>query len=365
MRTGIAVIGAGQISDQYLTQLVQYPDLEVRFVGDQFPERSAQQAEKHSIRAHGSLDEALVRDDVELVVNLTNPHAHAAVSEAALRAGKHVWSEKPFAIDRDDARRLMEIAADRQLRLGSAPDTFLGIGVQTALRSIQRGDIGEPLSALTLFETPGPRPMHPNLQLMYSRGAGPLLDMGPYYFTALVLALGSVTSVIANSRTSRQERIQRVGPHAGEPVVVTVPTNVTVLTRFRQDRIGTTVLSWDSPIRRDGWCEVTGTEGTLVVPDPNQFHGDLRIKRFREDDWSVVPVVGPASGRGVGALEIARAVREGRPHRASPELAYHVLDVMLSAAESLEQNAWVDVASTAPSVALLPTDWDPAACTVG
>ena len=365
---GVAVVGAGMISTQYLGNLTRYPDLDVRIVADAFGDRAAEQAAAFGVPRSGSVADALADDDVEIVVNLTNPTSHFQVSMMALAAGKHVWTEKPFALDRDEGGKLLqaanEAANEAGLRIGCAPDTFLGPGLQTALGLIEAGEIGTPVSALTLFETPGPVADHRNLELLLTRGAGPLFDMAPYYLTVLIQALGPLASVVATARTARPRRLLRVGPKAGQEFTVTVPTNVSVLAEFESGPMSTSVLSWDSPLKRHGWVEVTGTLATVTVPDPNRFDGDVRLKRHGADNWVPVPLRGESCGRGIGTLDIARAIRAGRPHRASPELAYHVLDSMISIAESLERRAFVTVESTCGRAEPLPAGWDPYARTL-
>lgn len=361
---GVAVVGAGVISHQYLGNLTRYPDLDVRIVADVFHERAAEQAAAFGVPRSGSLEEALADDDVEIVVNLTNPVSHFQVSMLALAAGKHVWTEKPFAVELDEGAKLQQAANEMGARIGCAPDTFLGPGLQTALGLIEAGEIGTPISALTLFETPGPVPDHRNLELLLTRGAGPLFDIAPYYLTALVQAFGPLASVVATARTARPRRVIRVGPKAGQEFTVTVPTNVSVLAQFESGPMSTSVLSWDSPLKRQGWVEVTGTRATIAVPDPNHFDGDVRLKRHGADEWVPVPLRGESSGRGIGTLDIARAIRAGRPHRASPELAYHVLDSMVSITESLERKAFVSIESTCERAEPLPADWDPYARTL-
>lgn len=361
---GVAVIGAGMISTQYLGNLTRYPDLDVRIVADAFQDRAAAQAAAFGVPRSGSVADALADDDVEIAVNLTNPTSHFQVSMLALAAGKHVWTEKPFAVELDEGAALQRAAGEAGTRIGCAPDTFLGPGLQTALGLIAAGEIGTPLSALTLFETPGPAPDHRNLELLLSRGAGPLFDMAPYYLTALVQALGPLASVVAAARTARPRRVIGAGPKAGQEFTVTVPTNVTVLAEFESGPMSTSALSWDSPLKRHGWVEVTGTRATIAVPDPNRFDGDVRLKRHGADEWVPVPLRGHSSGRGIGTLDIARAIRAGRPHRASAELAYHVLDSMISVTRSLERRAFVTVESSCGRAEPLPDDWDPYARTL-
>jgi predicted dehydrogenase len=361
---GVAVVGAGVISDQYLANLTRYPDLDVRIVADALTDLAASQASSYGVPRSGSLGEALADDGVEIVVNLTNPRAHFEVTSAALAAGKHVWTEKPFAVELSQGAALRSAAAQAGLRIGCAPDTFLGPGLQTALRMIAAGEIGTPVSALTVFQTPGPAPAHRNLEVLLTRGGGPLFDMGPYYLTALVQALGPVQSVVAAARTARPARTLQAGPRAGRPLTVTVPTNVTVLAQFSAGSMATSLLSWDSPLERQGWVEVTGTEAMIAMGDPNHFDDPVRLKRHGDKDWVTVPPAGPLTGRGIGTLEIARALRSCRSHRASPELAFHVLDASAAAEESLRCAAFVAVTSTCAPAPLLPDDWDPYARTL-
>lgn len=356
---GVAVVGAGTISNQYLANLTSFPDLEVHIVADMFEEKAAEQAEKYGVPNSGGLQDALQNPEVEIIVNLTVPAAHADVSMAALNAGKHVWTEKPFALDRASGQALLAKAAATGLRIGGTPDTFLGAGLQTARRMIERGDIGVPLTGLTLLELPGPVDEHRNLEILLSKGAGPLFDMGPYYLTALVQTFGSVSSVVANARTARPKRVLQVGPKAGQEITVQVPTYVSVIAEFESGEMSTSVLSWDSPHRRVGHVEITGTEATVSIPDPNMFEGDLKIRRKDDDDWAVVPATGPVGGRGLGVLDVGRSLRAGVPHRASGQLAYHVLDTMASIIESIERRDFVAVASSAPQSEALPMEWDP------
>ena len=230
---GVAVIGAGTISDQYLTDLVAYPDLDVRFVADVFTDRAREQADKYGVEGAGSVDDALARDDVEIVVNLTIPAAHADVAHQAMAAGKHVWNEKPLATSRKAAQELVERADELGLLLGGAPDTVLGPGIQTSRRMIERGDIGRALTASAVMQSSGPHHWHPNPDFLYQAGAGPLLDMGPYYLTALTQFFGPIRRVAALGSTSGPTRTIGRGPRAGQSFDVTVPSYVSALYEFR------------------------------------------------------------------------------------------------------------------------------------
>lgn len=371
-RTGVGIIGAGMISEQYLQHLTTFPDVEVLVVGDLDVARARERATAFGVPSSGTAQDVLDHDGVQIVVNLTVPAVHAQVSSAILAAGKHVWTEKPLTVDRASGRALLAQAAAAGLRVGCAPDTVLGPGVQTARRAIDRGDIGVPLSANTAFQWVGPDVVHPNPQFLYARGGGPLLDMGPYYVTALVHVFGAVGAVAATGSRSRTERSVVVGPDAGTTFPVEVPTHVNVLTRFEGGGVAQSVLSFDSPLFRMGVVEITGTEGTIVVPDPNTFTGGVRIARPLRDlstfppeqEWVEVPEVGAVTGRGLGLLEMARAIAADRPHIATGELGYHVLDTLLCVQESIEAEQFVEVESTVGAVPTLPDDFDPFAATL-
>src|SRR5215218_5310895 len=229
---GIGVIGAGTISDAYLKSLASFPDVTVHAIGDLRPEAAAAKAEEFGIQVHGGPDVVLSHPDVEIVVNLTVPIAHVEVALAAIAAGKHVWSEKPFSLDQDSGLKLMATAKDAGLRLGCAPDTFLGPGLQTARRIIANGDIGEPLTALTLMQSPGPESWHPNPAFLFQEGAGPLFDIGPYYLTAFVQMFGPVARAAAVGSIGRPTRVVGKGPRAGERFAVTTPSHVSTLIGF-------------------------------------------------------------------------------------------------------------------------------------
>ncbi|WP_432574415.1 Gfo/Idh/MocA family protein [Kineococcus sp. SYSU DK005] len=361
---GIGIIGAGVISGTYLENLTSFPDVEVHAVGDLFPEAAKARAEEHGVPHHGGIDAVLQNDDVEIVINLTIPAAHVEVSLQAIAAGKHVWSEKPVALDREGGRQLIEAAQAAGVRLGCAPDTFLGTGLQTALTALRRGDIGTPLTALTLMQSPGPESWHPNPAFLFQHGAGPLFDIGPYYFTLLVQAFGPVAAVAAVGSKSRESRVIGSGPRAGESFDVTVPTHVSALAQFEGGQSSQSILSFDSPLQRHGFVEITGTEATLEVPDPNNFDGDVRIRRTGSEEWELLASTKALSTRGTGALEMARAIRAGRPHRVQGALAHHVVDVMISIDESIRSRSFVDVTSTVEAAEPLPADWDPFARTV-
>ncbi|MGN6743642.1 MAG: Gfo/Idh/MocA family protein [Amnibacterium sp.] len=359
---GVGVIGAGVISDQYLTNLTTFPDVAVRFIADLDVPRAEAQAQKYGVAGSGSVDRLLADEDVEIVVNLTIPAAHADVAHQALDAGKHVWNEKPLTLDRASATELLAHADRAGLRVACAPDTVLGAGIQTALRAIREGVIGTPLTATTMMLSPGPESWHPNPAFLFARGGGPLLDMGPYYLTTLVSAFGSVGSVAATASTAFATRTVGSGPIAGTEFPVEVPTHVGALLRFAEGGASAqSTFSFQSALARQGFVEITGSDGVLVLPDPNRFDGDTTLWRRGSDEPETLTAEGADAGRGLGVLDLARAIRSGGRERASGALAAHVLDVMLSIAEAAETDRFVDVASRAPQPDPLPVEWDPAA----
>lgn len=360
---GVGLIGAGVISDEYLRNLTGFPDLRVARIADLDLARAATQAEKYGVPSSGSVAELLADPEVELVVNLTIPAAHVDVGLTALDAGKHVWAEKPLALDRESGRKLLDSAAEKGLRVASAPDTVLGAGMQSARRAIEAGRIGEPRTALAMFQSPGPESWHPAPEFLFQTGGGPLLDMGPYYLTALIQLLGPVRRVTGAGGRARETRVIGSGPRAGTEFAVTVPTTVTALLDFERGGSAQLVLSFDSALRRE-LLELTGTAGAAVLSDPNRFDGSMLVHPMGTDELVELPAEGHAATRGTGVLELARAIRAGVPERAPGELAYHVLDTMLSIDDSITTGEPVLVGSTVAVPPPLPADWDPYAATL-
>lgn len=371
---GVGVIGAGVISDTYLENLSSFPDVKVLAISDLIVDRARERAEQYDVPVWGENSVVLEHPDVQVVVNLTTPDAHIEVSRAAIAAGKHIWSEKPLGLDLDSARSLLEEAAAKGLRIGNAPDTVLGPGFQTAKRAIQDGVIGRPLFAMTSMQWQGPELFHPDPAFLFARGAGPMLDIGPYYMSALVSLFGPIAKVAAVGMKAREEREVLVGPKAGETFPVEPPSTISVLTAFEAGQQAQSMLSFDSPLARHGVFEVHGTEGSLIVPDPNRFEGAISyVKPLTQasdggeiDQPSIdIPMEGVVAGRGTGLLDMVRAIAEDRPHVASGELAYHVLEVMLSAEKSAETGEFVTIESTVAEVPAVPVDFDPFASTLG
>ena len=360
---GIGVIGAGNVSAEYLRNLTAFPDTDVVAIGDQRPEVATARANEFGIPASGGVDAVLGHPEVEIVVNLTIPAAHAEVAGQAIAAGKHVWNEKPLAADRAAALDLLEKAEAAGLRVGCAPDTFLGSGLQAARRLIDDGAIGEPLTALALMQSPGPDAWHPNPAFFFEEGAGPLFDIGPYYLTAFVQLLGSIDRAAAIGSIARPTRVVGAGPLAGTTFPVSTPSHIGTLLGFASGASAQAILSFDSPLTRV-LLEVTGTEATLICPDPNTFGGDICIRRAGAKAEETIATTTAGSSRGTGVLEMARAIRAGRPHRADGALGFHVLDAMVAVRRSAAEGAFVRIESSVERPPRLPDDWDAGAPTL-
>lgn len=343
---GVAIVGCGTISHQYLATLTGRPEVRVVACADLDAARAAQAADHYGVPVHGGLDDVLAHPDVELVVNLTVPAAHVPVALAAIRAGRHVYTEKPFTPTPAEAATILAEASAAGVLTGGAPDTFLGAGLQTAYRVVAEGRIGTPLSAIALMQGPGPQRWHPDPEFLFRPGGGPLFDMGPYYLTALAVLFGPVTRVTAVARTGFAERVIGTGPRAGQRFPVGVPTHISALLEYASGQVATVVFSFDSPLSRQAFLEITGTEATLAAPNPNSFTGPVRLRRAGDPDWTAIPVPEAGGGRGIGVCEMATAVRTGRPFRATGRLAAHMVDVITAIHDSAEQQRGLPVERT-------------------
>jgi predicted dehydrogenase len=355
-RTKVGIIGCGNISGAYLGMGQRYEVLEVAACADLLPERAKQKAEEFGIPRACTVDELLAMDDVEIIVNLTIPRVHAEVAIAALQAGKSTYAEKPFAVTREQGRRVIELAERKGLLVGCAPDTFLGAGNQTARKVLDDGWVGEPVGCAAFMMCHGHESWHPDPEFYYKPGGGPMFDMGPYYLTALVNLLGPARSVTGSATVTFPQRTITSQPLNGTIMDVEVPTHVTGIMRFAGGAVGTIVTTFDVWAAQVPVIEVYGTEGTLSVPDPNSFGGYPRVRRAGADGWSELPHTHPyADGnRGLGVADMAYALRSGRPHRASGALAFHVLDMMQAFHEASDAGRWVDLESTCERPAGLP-----------
>jgi predicted dehydrogenase len=356
----VAVVGCGVISGTYAMTLGQLGFLEVAACVDDVPERAATLAAAHGAEVH-TLDEVAHDPAIDAVVNLTPPKAHAQVTRATLEAGKAVFSEKPLGIDFAEGAALVELAGDRGVRLGCAPDTFLGAGLQTARAVIDRGDIGEPLAANAFMLQAGPEWWHPNPGLFYERGAGPLFDMGPYYFTTLVQLLGPAVRVSGAARFSRAQRLITSEPLRGSMIDVEVPTHVSAVIEHASGALSTLVTSFDVQASRYRNIEIYGTEGTLSVPDPNTFGGPVAVRGLTDQAWTEIDLL-PAhlpQQRGIGLADMLWAQRTGRAHRASGALALHVLELMDSTITAADEGRRINLTTTCDRATPLPVGLAP------
>ena len=304
---------------------------------------------------HSALNALLNDPDISIVLNLTIPQAHAEVDLAALAAGKHVYSEKPLALSADDGRRILAAASERGLRVGCAPDTFLGGGQQTSRKLIDDGWIGRPVAATAFMAGHGHESWHPDPAFYFKAGGGPMLDMGPYYITALIHLLGPVTRVTGSSKITFAQRVITSKPKYGEVIDVDVTTHLASALDFANGVVTTVVMSFDVWAHNLPRIEIYGSEGSLVVPDPNRFSGPVLLRRAGAEDWSEIPLSHSAEvGRGIGVADMASAIRNGRAHRASGELAMHALEVMLAVDEASASGRHVAIKSSVARPELLP-----------
>ncbi len=359
----VGIVGCGNISGVYFTNLLRSGVAKVTGCADLDVAKADAAAERFGIRAYPSVSALLDDEHIDLVVNLTVPKAHAEVSLAALTAGKHIYSEKPLASTREDGRAVLAEAAKRGLRVGSAPDTFLGGGHQTCRKLLDDGVIGEPVGATAFMLCHGHESWHPSPEFYYEVGGGPMMDMGPYYLTALVNLLGPIARVTGIARTTFAERTITSEPKRGKVIAVETPTHIAGIMEFAGGPIGTILTSfdvWHSTLPR---IELYGTEGTLMIPDPNSFGGEPKYMLKHETQWRPAPILhaNRENSRGIGVIDMATAHLADRPHRASGALAFHVLDVMLGFLDSSNSGGHYVPESTCDRPAALPAglqDWE-------
>jgi len=361
---GVGIIGCGNISTAYLRLSKLFKGLEVRACADMNLENAQKQAEAFGIRAN-TVDELLASDDIDMVVNLTIPDAHFEVSKSVLLAGKHVYSEKPFVLTLEEGRELAELAAAKNLRVGSAPDTFMGGAHQLARHLVDNGDVGRITSGTCFVQSPGMEMWHPNPDFFFQVGGGPMLDMGPYYISNLVQLLGPVKRVVSIASSANEYRTITSEPRNGEKIKVETPTTLHALLEFHSGASIMFGASWDVWHQSHSNMELYGTEGSLYVPDPNYFGGEVRMTHkgaFANGTPSWPHPFGEANDgekanyRTAGLADMAQAILEDRPHRCSLEFALHVVDVMTSILASGEQGQFIDLTTTCERPAALGLD---------
>ncbi len=354
-KTKIGVIGCGMISDAYLSASKRFRMIEVAACADLNTKAAQAKAEQYGIRAL-SVDELLASPEIELIINLTPPKAHAPLAMQALKAGKHVYCEKPFGIDSNEAKAVMALAKQKNLLVGCAPDTFMGGGQQTARKLLDDGWIGKPLSGTAMVMGRGPEKWA-NAPFFYDIGGGPMLDLGPYYITALVNLLGPAVAVTAVTLKGADSRT--CGPDSDPPFKrypVNVTTHLTGMVEFACGAVITVITSFEVQAHNHPPIEIYGEIGTLSVPDPNCFGGPVKVIRPGTEGWAVMPM-GHAytdQSRSIGAADMVAALQTGRKHRASGDLANHVLEIMLAFDKSSAAGGKVELTTRCERPAAMP-----------
>ncbi len=352
----VGLIGCGNICYTYFESGVTFDMLDIVACADLIPDRAKEAAEKYCVERAMSVDELINDPEIEIIYNLTVPKAHAEISLKALNAGKNVHGEKPLASNFKDGRAVYELAKKKGLLVTSAPDTFMGAALQTCRKLIDDGWIGRPIATTAFMMGWGPEEWHPNPEFFYQKGSGPLLDMGPYYLTALVSLLGPVKRVTSVTSIPYPERTIGSQPRKGEKFKVEVPTYTAGVMDFVGGAVGTLIVTFDCRASELPRIEIYGTEGSLSIPDPNNFGGPVRIRRAGATDWSEVPFthIYADNSRGIGAADMAYALRSGRKTRANVEMALHVLEIMELMNQASDQGKHLDLTTTCDRPAPLP-----------
>jgi len=351
----VGIFGCGNISGIYLKNCPTFDSLQVVACADIIPSRAEEKASAFGIKAL-SVDELLRDPEIDVILNLTIPKAHSEINLAALHAGKSVYTEKPLAVSREDGFQAVALARQNNLRLGSAPDTFLGGGLQTCRRLIDDGAIGKPVAATAFMVCHGHEGWHPDPEFYYQVGGGPMFDMGPYYLTALVSLLGPVNRVTGSAQTSFPERTITSQPRHCTKITVEVPTHVVAVLDFASGAVATLITSFDVWHHTLPRIEIYGSEGSLQVPDPNTFNGPVFLRKAADKDWREIPLThGYAeNSRGLGLADMMQAQQSNRPHRASGNLAYHVLDIMQAVHDASRLDRHIVLTSQVDRPAPLP-----------
>ncbi|MCL2243321.1 MAG: Gfo/Idh/MocA family oxidoreductase [Treponema sp.] len=328
----IGVVGCGNISDIYLTNLTVMfnKQVEVTALTDLKPDRAEKASAKYNVHYIKNTSDLINSPQTDIILNITEPNSHYKVALETVNAGKHIYGEKPLCATREEALEVLKIAEKNKLLVGNAPDTFLGAGIQTCRKIIDEGQIGKPVAAVAFMVNHGHESWHPGPEFYYKNGGGPMFDMGPYYLTALITLMGPITRVSGSAKKSFDKRTITSEPLNGKVIDVDVPTHIAGVMDFASGAAGTIITSFDVYSHTLPCIEIYGSEGSLRVPDPNTFGGKVFISRFREEKWTEAPLLSNYSenSRGLGLADMADAISTGRSHRASGELAYHVLEVM-------------------------------------
>ena len=354
----VGVVGCGVISRHYAENARAFDEFDIVACADLDARRGEALALEHGYRAL-SVEELVADPAIDVVLNLTPPNAHVEVIQAALAAGKHVYTEKPIATTPREGASLVAKADRLGLRIGCAPDIFLGGAYQAARALIDEGAIGEPLSATAAMLLGGQTTWHPDPDIFFADGAGPLLDMGPYYLTALVALLGPIHAVSGFASTRIAERTIEVGPRAGETFTASTPTHTTAALELRGGVTAAFVASFEAPSQYVCDLRIYGSDGVLELPDPNSFGGTVRLRRGRSG-WEDVSYAtrGARESRGLGLAEMVEAIGARRPHRASGELGEHVVIAARAILEAAAKGRAVTIGDRPAQPAAMPVPVD-------
>lgn len=353
----VGIIGCGNISSIYAKNCTQvFKNLEVVACADLVLDKAIKLAKEYGIPKACSVEELIESPHVDIVLNLTIPATHAEISLRALEAGKHVYSEKPLAITREDGLQLLKKAEEKGVMLGCAPDTFLGGSIQTCKKLLEDGWIGEPVGATAFMMGVGPETWHGNPDFFYQSGAGPLFDMGPYYLNALINFFGPINRVSGTANRSFSNRTITTEHRFGEKIPCEVPTHIVSVLDFENGPITNMIMTFDTWGNKLPFIELYGSEGTINVPDPNYFGGPVYYKKKGASDWSEIqPLYGYTdNSRGIGIADMAQSLKKGIANRASGEMAFHVLDIMQGIYDASESGTYYKPISTCVRPEALP-----------
>jgi predicted dehydrogenase len=341
----VGVIGCGVISRQYVENARAFDSFELVACADLDPAQSIALAKTSGLRT-ATVDDLIADPAIDVILNLTPAHVHSAISTASLEAGKHVYTEKPVATELDDSLALVLEAERWGLRIGCAPDIFLGSAYQAGRAAIDAGAIGEPLSVSAAMLAGGQESWHPNPDIFYLDGAGPLFDMGPYYLTAIATLLGPIARVAGFASTRPHERTIKIGPRTGEHFVASTPTHTTTSMELESGVLVNLVASFEAAGMYICDLTIHGTEGVLVLPDPNAFAGPVRLKHGR-GGWEELtyPSRGARDVRGIGLHDMVESIEAGTPHRATGLLGAHVVEVVRGILRAADEGRVVEIES--------------------
>lgn len=354
----VGIVGCGNISQTYFDAAKKFSILEVVACADIKTSVARMRAKENEIKAL-SVKNLLNHKDIDLIINLTIPAAHAEVNLAALKSGKHVYCEKPLAISLEDGQTILDLAAKKGLRVGCAPDSFLGAGLQTCRKIIDDGWIGEPIGGSAFMMTRGPEGWHPNPAFIYQKGAGPMFDMGPYYLTALVHLLGPVARVSAMTKKTFKERIATCEEQFGKILPVETPTHYTGILEFVNGSVINITISFDVFQHAHTPIEIYGTRGTLYAPNPNTFSGPVKLWTASGKEIKEMPLSHSYSDnvRSIGAADMVYAILSGYQHRCNGNVAYHILELMHAFELSSTTGKHVKIKSCPEQPEILPLDF--------